>query len=149
MLAGVATMLALEAVRLKRRALVFPMREYERGRVGGHVWLVLGCAIAVVFFEQRLAVLTILGTTLVDPLIGELRGRGYARGAPAVGAVAWAAQAIVWVTLVPLDTPLVLVPVGAAFAVMAEHFDVPLLDDNLTMNLAPLFVMAGLAALLA
>jgi hypothetical protein len=141
---GVAVMLVLEALRLGRRRIVFPMREYERRRLGGHAWLVLGCALAVVFFEQRVAMLTVLGTTLVDPLIGELRGRGHARAAPFVGLVAWVGQAVAWVLLVPLDTPWLLIPVGAAVAVAAEAVDVPHIDDNFMMNIAPLVAMAAL-----
>ncbi len=146
MLGGVAVVLALEAVRLSRHSLVFPMREYERRKVGGHVWLVVGCAVAVVFFEQRFAMITILGTTLVDPLIGEVRQRGFARWAPAAGALAWAGQALVWVLVVPLAAPLALIPLGAFVAVAAEAYNVPHLDDNITMNLAPLVVMAVAAA---
>jgi len=146
-IAGMAVAVALEAVRLRRHALVFPMREYERNRVGGHVWLVAGCAVAVLLSEQRFAMVTILGTTLVDPLIGELRGRGHERLAPVAGLAAWGAQATAWVLLVPLDTPWALIPLGAVVAVAAEAVDIPHLDDNLTMNLAPLAAMTAAATL--
>lgn len=146
-LAGVAVMLVLEAVRLRRKSLVFPMRPYERSRVGAHVWLVLGCALAVVFFEQRFAMLTILGTTLGDPVIGELRLRGHPRAAPVAGFAVWVAAAVACVVLVPLDTAAVLILVGAVVAVAAEGVEVPYVDDNFAMNMAPLVVMVAFAAL--
>jgi dolichol kinase len=144
-----AAVVALEAVRLRRGRLVFPMREYERRQVGGHVWLVVGCAVAVLFFEQRFAMVAILGTTLVDPVLGELRSRGLGRIAPAVGFGAWVTQALACATLVPLDTPLALILLGGVVAVAAEALEVPRVDDNFTMNLAPLVAMSAASWLAA
>jgi len=143
--AGVLILGLLEAVRLLRGKLVFPMREYERRQIGGHFWLVLGCAVALIFFDQRFAMLTILGTTLVDPLIGELRVRGSTTLALVAGFLAWCAVAALVVAATPLSTPLYLIPVGAAAAVGAAHFKIRHLDDNFLMNLVPLAVLAGLA----
>ena len=135
----------LEGVRLWRGGLVFPMREYERRQLGGHFWLVLGCVVALLFFEQRFAMITILGTTLVDPLIGEMRGKVRPPFVLAAGFFAWLAVAIATITVAGLATPLALLPIGAAVAVAAERRKVPRVDDDFLMNVVPLVVLTALA----
>jgi dolichol kinase len=136
----------LEVVRLRRKAIFFPMREYERGQLAGHFWLAAGCVLAVVFFEERFAVITILGTTLVDPLIGELRDRAnLRRWAPAAGIVAWCVVGLLCVLLIPLSVRIPLVPVGALMAVMAEGKKVRGVDDNFLMNVVPLAGMTTIS----
>ena len=140
--AGLAVMWALEAVRLRRAALIFPMRDYERKRPGAHVFLVTGCAVAVLFFPQRYAMACILGVTLIDPLMGELRCRNLGRVTRVAGFAAWCAQAAVVAVLVPLALPLALILVGAAIAVAVEGRRWGWLDDDFTMNLAPMLALA-------
>jgi len=147
--AGVIALAVLEVLRLLKGKLVFPMREYERRQIGGHFWLVLGCAVALIFFEQRFVMLTILGTTLVDPLIGELRLRSFPRLAVVAGFLAWCAVATAAVAAASLATPFYLIPVGAAFAVGAEHRKIRYLDDNFLMNLVPLLVLTAVARVLS
>jgi dolichol kinase len=145
---GVALMAAVEAVRLRRKAIVFPMRDYERGQIAGHLWFVFGCLVALLFFPQRFAMITILGTALVDPLEGEIRGRESVRKyAEAAGFAAWCAVAFICILAVPLATPLVLVPLGAALAVLAEAKKIKLIDDNFLMNIVPLLGLTAAAAL--
>lgn len=146
-LAGVGVMAGLEAVRLRRKAIVFPMREYERGQIAGHFWLVLGCLVALLFFPQRFAMIAILGTTLADPLIGEIRAKESVRKyAEAAGFSAWCVIALSCIFLVPLPTPLLLVPLGAALAVLAESKKVKHIDDNFLMTIVPVVGLAIVAA---
>lgn len=146
--AGVAALAVLEAIRLRRKAIVFPMREYERGQLAGHFWLVLGCLVALLFFPQRFAMIAILGTTLVDPLIGELRARESIRKhAEAAGFVAWCAVAVACILAVPLAAPLVLVPLGAALAVLAEAKKIKRIDDNFLMTVVPALGLTAVAVL--
>jgi dolichol kinase len=147
-LLGLALLTAFEAYRISHGWLFFGLREYEKHWVAGYYWGAAGYVVALLFFEQRFAMVTILGTTLVDPLIGELRQAGLKRAAPAAGLGAWTAVALTCIFLVPLPTPLALVPVGAAIAVAAESTKVPRVDDNFIMNLAPLVALTATAAVL-
>jgi dolichol kinase len=146
--AGVAVMAAIEAVRLRRKAIVFPMRDYERSQIAGHLWFVFGCLVALLFFPQRFAMITILGTAFVDPLEGEIRARdSIRRYADAAGFAAWCVVAVGCILAVPLATPLVLVPLGAALAVLAEAKKVKQIDDNFLMNIVPLLGLTTVASL--
>ena len=145
---GISLLLAFEAYRIHRGWAFFGLRDYERRWLAGYFWGALGYVIALVFFEQRFAMITILGTTLIDPVLGELRGTGAKRFAPAVGFVLWCAVALTCIFLVPLTTPLAFVPIGAAVGVAAESVKVKRLDDNFVMNIAPLLCLTALAAAL-
>lgn len=146
---GMLVLTALEAVRLARGAIVFPMREYERRRLGGHYWLVLGCAVALLLFEQRFAMITILGATLVDPWIGETKKSRGSKWAIMTGFAMWCAIAAICIILVPLPTKLELVPLGAAFAVGAEAAKVRFIDDNFLMIVVPLVALTAVASALS
>jgi hypothetical protein len=145
---GISLLLAFEAYRIHRGWLFFGLRDYEKRWIAGYFWGALGYVTALVFFPERFAMLTILGTTLVDPVLGEMRATPAKRWAPAVGFASWCAVALVCIFAVGLATPLVLVPVGAAIAVGAESVKVKRLDDNLVMNIAPLLGLTALAAAL-
>jgi dolichol kinase len=146
-LLGLFVLTSFEAYRIHRGWLFFGLRDYEKRRVAGYYWGAFGYVIALLLFPQRFAMITILGTTLTDPVLGELRKRGRKRTALAAGLAVWTAIALSLVALVPLPTPVLLVPVGAALAVAAEWVKVPHLDDNFLMNLVPLVAMTALAAL--
>ena len=107
---GLALLTAFEAYRIHRGWLFFGLRDYEKKRVAGYYWGASGYVIALLLFEQRFAMITILGTTLTDPVLGELRKAGRIRAALAAGLGVWTAIALSCIFLVPLSTPLVLVP---------------------------------------
>ncbi len=147
-LIGLGLLGIFEAYRIHRGWIFFGLRDYEKKRVAGYFWGALGYVVALLFFEQQFAMITILGTTLVDPILGEMRGSKWKRFAPPTGFGAWCAVAIACVLLVPLATPLVLIPLGAAIAVGAERLEVPYVDDNVVMNVVPLLSLTALAAAL-
>lgn len=144
---GLALLTAFEAYRIHRGWLFFGLRDYEKKRVAGYYWGASGYVIALLLFEQRFAMITILGTTLTDPVLGELRKAGRIRAALAAGLGVWTAIALSCIFLVPLSTPLVLVPLGAVLAVAAEWHKLRWVDDNFLMNLVPLLALTGIAAL--
>jgi dolichol kinase len=147
-LVGLALLACFEAYRIHKGWLFFGLRDYERKRVAGYFWGAAGYVLALLFFEQRFAMIAILGTTLVDPVLGEMRNRDLKRWAPPAGFAAWCAVALACVFLVPLATPLLLVPLGAAIAVAGESLRVPFVDDNFVMNIAPLLSLTAVAAAL-
>lgn len=147
-IAGLLLLGCFEAYRIHKGWLFFGLREYEKKRPAGYFWGATGYVLALLLFEQRFAMITILGTTLVDPILGELRASDWKKMGPPAGFVAWCAVAYGCVLLVPLTTPLVLIPIGALIAVFVEAPRVPNVDDNFVMNVVPLLSLTALAAVL-
>lgn len=143
---GIFLLAGFEAYRIHRGWLFFGLRDYEKKWVAGYFWGALGYVVALLFFEQRFAMITILGTTLVDPVLGEVRHSERKKWAPAAGFAAWCAVALACIFAVGLATPLAFVPIGAAIAVGAESIKTRWVDDNLLMNLVPLLCLTALAA---
>jgi dolichol kinase len=143
---GIALILAFEAYRIHRGWVFFGLRDYEKRWIAGYFWGASGYVLALVFFEPRFAMLTILGTTLVDPVIGEVRATGRKRWASAAGFVGWCAVALACIFAAGLATPLPFVPLAAALAVAAESVKTRWVDDNLLMNIVPLLCLTALAA---
>ena len=143
---GLSILAAFEAYRIHRGWVFLGLRDYEKKRIAGYFWGASGYVLALLFFDQRFAMITILGTTLGDPVLGELRETSLKRFAPAAGFAVWCAVALLCILLVPLSTPLALVPLGAALAVGAEWIKQPYIDDNFLMNIVPLLALTALAA---
>lgn len=145
-LALAAIVSAAEAWRLHSGWSFFLFRDYESRRPAGYYWLGLGCCIALAFFPPRFAIITILGVCIVDPAIGTLRATWAKPWATAFGFALWLLLASVAVLAADLPVPLWLLTPAAAVAVVAEATRVPFLDDDLTMNLAPLCFLTAVAA---
>jgi hypothetical protein len=143
---GLTVIAVFETYRVHRGWLFLGLREYERKWVAGYFWGAAGYVLALLFFPQRFAMLAILGTTLVDPVLGEFRESSFKRWGPAVGFAVWCLIAALLILLVPLSTPWPFVPLGAALAVAAEANKIRWVDDNVMMNLVPLLGLTALAA---
>ncbi len=146
LLAGVVTV--AEAWRLKAGGSFSLFRDYEMKRPAAYYWLGLGCCIALVFFPPRFAIVTILGVCLGDPAIGLARATRHKRWAGAVGFVVWVAAAAAACFALTLPVSVGLLVLGATVAVSVEPLRLPFLDDDFTMNLAPLVAMTAAARLL-
>jgi dolichol kinase len=144
-LALAAIVSAAEAWRLHSGWTLFLFRDYESRRPAGYYWLGLGCCLALVFFPPRFAIITIPGVCIVDPIIGTLRATRFKPWASAVGFALWLLLATATVFAAGLPVPLVLLPLAAAVAVGAEATRLPYLDDDLSMNLAPLCFLTAAA----
>jgi hypothetical protein len=145
-LIGLALLACFEAYRIHKGWIFFGLRDYEAKRPAGYFWGATGYVLALLLFEERFAMITILGTTLVDPILGELRTSPWKKWGPPVGFGAWCAVAATCVVVVPLATPWALIPVGAALAVAAERPRQSYIDDNFVMNVVPLLCLTALAA---
>ncbi len=143
---GLSLLAAFEAYRIHRGWQFLGLRDYEKTHIAGYFWGASGYVLALLFFDQRFAMITILGTTLGDPVLGELRQTRFKQAAPAAGFAVWCAVAAACILVVPLSTPWALVPVGAALAVIAEGAKQPYIDDNFLMNIVPLLAFTALAA---
>jgi dolichol kinase len=110
----------LELARIRRGWTFSLFREYERHRPAAYFWIGMGCCLAVVFFPQRFAVLTICGVAFVDPLINTLRPRVGRARAGAAGAAAWTLLAAAIVAVAGLATPWWMLPRGGVAAAAGE-----------------------------
>lgn len=136
---------ALEALRLAGRVrseALFGLREYERRRLGAYVYFGVAALLLLRFAPQSIAVPCIVGMAVLDPAHAWLRedlklGNG---AAFAVGA----ALATVLFAFAGWGLPFAL-GAGVAMA-LAEVVDLPYLDDDLLMGLAPAALLAALAA---
>lgn len=146
LLAAVVT--AAEAWRLKAGWSYSLFRDYEMKRPAAYYWLGLGCCIALVFFPPRFAILTILGVCLADPAIGIVRATRHRRWAAAAGFAVWSLTAIAACFVLALPVAVGLLVLGATVAVAVEPIRLPYLDDDFTVNMAPLVAMTAAARLL-
>jgi dolichol kinase len=141
LLAALAMVIVLEIARHTVGVDLPTLREHEEHRVASYTWFAIGLVVAVLLFPRPIAVAAVLGTALVDPLIGELRlsparRRWYPAGAGAVYAgLALASFAFVgrWATLPSVAMAVVMTIV----ALLVESPKLAWLDDDLTMTLVP------------
>ena len=151
LLAALAAVLVLEALRHTVGLELPTIRPYESHRVGSFAFYAVALVLAVLLFPLPIAAAIVLGTALVDPLAGELRIAGRFPGAyPAVPLVAYSVLA--WTGLAVIGSWPALPSAGLAvlaapIAVVAEGRKIPWVDDDLAMTLVPGLVLYVLGAL--
>jgi dolichol kinase len=144
---ALGAIVAVEALRLGAHLELPTIREREEGRVASYVFFATGLVLAVLVFPIPVAVAVALGTSFVDPLIGELRlrpwaGAGTLWGVPVAVYAALAAPSF-W--LLGHWNPFVaLAAAGMAglVAVGVERPRLPGYDDDLAMTLVPGLLLA-------
>lgn len=153
LLAGLAGVLALEALRLARLLEIPTIRPYELARPASYAFYAVAIVVAILVFPEPIAVVVVLGTAGIDPLIGELRlaPRLARRWYPAGPIVAYAAVALTGLGLVgrwAAAPALVGAAIAAVIAVAAERPKIGGVDDDLVMTLAPAAALVAVALLL-
>ncbi|HEV2166748.1 MAG TPA: hypothetical protein VGS23_07245, partial [Thermoplasmata archaeon] len=94
LLLALLMVLLLDALRLRGHVELPTIRPFERSRLASFAYFAIGLVLAVLLFPEAIAVAVVLGTALVDPLIGELRLSESARRAyPSVPLLAYGAIA--------------------------------------------------------
>ncbi|MGA7923658.1 MAG: hypothetical protein WCA77_06750 [Thermoplasmata archaeon] len=140
-LLALAAVFVLEFLRHTAGLELPTLRSYESHRVGSYVFYAVALVIAVLAFPRPIATVVILGSALVDPLVGELRLRpDRRRFLPHVPVIVYAvlgASALVFAFGWALVPALVLVVFLGAVAVLVEEPRIPWLDDDLIMTLVP------------
>ncbi|HYK93147.1 MAG TPA: hypothetical protein VEY07_03790 [Thermoplasmata archaeon] len=140
--------LGVEFVRLLGGIEVPTIRDYEARRVASYAWFAVALVVAVLVFPEAVAVPVVLGTALVDPLIGELRRAGgrFARAYPAVPIAVYAGLAVVplwvagWGPLRSGGGALI----AALIAVAVERPKISEVDDDLAMTVLPAIVLSAI-----
>lgn len=141
LLTGLAVVLALEVARHSVGLQLPTIRAHEEHRIASYTWFAVGLVVAVLFFPLVVAAVVVLGTAIVDPLIGELRisARGR-RFYPAVPAVVYAGMALAVFVGVGHWHAVPALGAAAGLAVLAlavESPKRPWLDDDITMTVVP------------
>jgi hypothetical protein len=146
--AGLAGVLVIEAVRLVGRVEVPTLRDYERSRIASYAWYGVALVAAIVLFPEPVAVSVVLGTAVVDPLVGELRRRptAYRWAYPALPVGVYAALAGLVLAAAGWDpTRLAAGAVVAALvAVAVERPKLAYVDDDLAMTVLPAVALAAI-----
>ena len=133
----------VEIVRLRMGFVVFGQRDYESEQISAFFWggfsvcLVLIISPEVGIQNSAFGFPLILGLTLIDPLMGELRRANWSTRNVIV--IAYIGTISIWIFChYILDTPLFIAPFIAAIVVASEWPRLTWIDDNATMLLIPL-----------
>ncbi|MCI4350964.1 MAG: hypothetical protein L3K15_05570 [Thermoplasmata archaeon] len=149
LLLALAAVLVLELLRHVAHAELPTIRPHEQRWVASFAFYAVALVAAVVLFPAPIATVVVLGTSLVDPLIGELRVRHASAptrlGLPLVAYFGFgvAGFAVAW--HVPLTVAVPAAGVAAWTAVLVESPRIRGVDDDLAMTLVPAIVLAILA----
>lgn len=137
------TFLLIEIVRLRMGFVVFGQRDYESEQISAFFWggssvcLVLILSPEVGIQNSAFGFPLILGLTLIDPLMGELRRANWSTKHVII--IAYIGTILIWISChYFLDTPLFIAPFIAAIVVASEWPRLTWIDDNATMLLIPL-----------
>ena len=142
-----AVLLVVEGFRWRGQVELPTIRPHERARMASYAYYGIALVLATLAFPEAVAVTVIVGSALIDPLLGELRLRPLGGAAVAiVGGIAYVALAVVCLhalTDLPLTTELGLGLLGAMLAVLVEGPGSVLpLDDDFAMVIVPGIVLA-------
>jgi hypothetical protein len=148
LLAALAAVLFLECLRHVAALELPTIRPYEQGRIASFAFFAIALVLAVLLFPIPVAAAVVLGTSLVDPLAGELRAarvRPLAQwGIPIAAYFALAGVGLALVGRWPLGLSLGIAFVAAPIAIAVERPKGRWLDDDLLMTLVPAVVMYGI-----
>lgn len=150
LLVGLAVVLGLEGLRLAGVIEIPTIRHYETDRPASYAFYAVAIVAAILVFPEPIAVVAVLGTAAVDPLIGELRlaTRRAAAWYPGGPIALYGALALVGLLLVgrwAVAPSLVGAAVAAVIAVAVERPKIGGVDDDLAMTLAPAVALVAVA----
>ena len=133
--------LIAEGIRLRLGITVFGQRDYEAEQVSALAWGAIGVGFVFLLVpHEAYAYPLILSLAFGDPLMGELRRKGFE--SKAVMQFATAALLMIWLASWHfLGTPLWMAIILAPIAMISEWPRLRHIDDNATMVLIPLAVV--------
>lgn len=136
-----------EVIRLRIGIVVFGQREYESTQPSAFFWGGTSVCLTLLIAPEEgmngaaYGLPLILGLTLVDPILGELRRANVST--EKVILCGYLSTLAIWIFCAYfVGTPYIIVPFVSALVVASEWPRLPWIDDNATMLLIPLgFVM--------
>ncbi|MCI4326188.1 MAG: hypothetical protein L3K16_00910 [Thermoplasmata archaeon] len=148
LLAALEMILVLEFLRHVRGWEMPTIRPYEKDRIASYAWYGIALTAALLLFPRPVAAAVIVGTALVDPLLGELRLRAatpVGSLAPGIGIYAVVAAAAFMIFGGWRGLPVVEFAILAAvLAVLVEWPTWGTVDDDLAMTLVPGAVLTAI-----
>jgi dolichol kinase len=149
LLAGAAIVGTLETARLTFEFRLPGLRPYEERRVASYAWAAAGVLAALWLLPEDIASASIVGMAFTDPLIGELRSRGFGDwhsvSLPFAVCVLSCASMYLLFAYRGLSELVVLSAVGALAAVGVERWKNHVLDDDFLMIVVPGAIASALA----
>jgi hypothetical protein len=151
-LIGLALVLVLEVLRWTINVELPTIRSYEKKRVASYTFYAVALVAAVLLFPLPVALVVVLGTAFVDPLIGELRLSSRWRTTypwlPGAVYVLFGTTTLVLITHWPAFAAVSFAGIAAVIALAVERPKIPELDDDLAMTLVPALILFGLTLFL-
>ena len=148
-IAALVALLVVDGLRLAGRLEVPEIRPHERVRLASYSYFGIAIMVSLVLFPEPIAFAVILGTAIVDPIIGESRGTpagaAFYPVLPFVVYFALATVSLVGVGHASLLTASLFAAVAGAVAIASERPQWTYLDDDLMMTVIPGLVLLGLA----
>ncbi len=145
---GWAGLLVVEVLRLVLGLEFLGLRDYERWQLSAYFWGGTAFLLGLLFFPPPFVAVGLIGMAWVDPLCGWTRRKG---GYPYLPIVVYTIVAFttLWLTAGrPLEHVLVLVVVATALAIAVEYPSLTWIDDDFTMQFAPMLGLTLTAVLL-
>ena len=142
LLLALGAVLVMEALRLRAGLELPTIRPWERNRVASYAYYAVALVIAVLAFPKAVAFAVVVGTALIDPLIGELRlrpaiGRRWLWGLPLALYAVIALSSFLVVGGWGIAPAFAAAAGAGAIAIAVERPKLPYYDDDMAMTLAP------------
>ena len=151
LLLALTVVLVLEVLRHAVGLELPTLRPYEKQRIGSYVFYAIALTGAILLFPRPIAFAVVLGTSLVDPLAGELRAsRRYPRLYPGLPLVTYALLAFAGLAVGggwPIGVSAGLAVLAAAVAIAVERPKLAWVDDDLAMTFVPALVLYAVGVL--
>ncbi len=148
LLIGLGLVLVLECLRWLAGVELPTIRPYEKARIASYTFYAVALVVAVLLFPLPVALVVVLGTAFVDPLVGELRASSRWRTSypwvPGAVYVLLGAGALVGVTHWAPFAAVLAAGIAGVLALLVERTKIPQIDDDLAMTLVPGLVLVGL-----
>ena len=135
--------IGIEVARFKKNVEILGLRDYEKNRIAGFVWFASGACLLLAVYELDLApqsfvIGTIIMAAYTDPVIGEANQRYDEKWGVILGL---GCSFIIYQLVIGVFFYAI---IGSIVAVIAERPKIKWFDDDLAMQIIPIFVMCFL-----
>jgi len=135
--------IGIEVARFQKNVEILGLRDYEKNRIAGFVWFASGACLLLAVYELDLApqsfvIGTIIMAAYTDPLIGEANQRYDEKWGLILGL---GCSFIIYQLVIGVFFYAI---IGSIVAVIAERPKIKWFDDDLAMQIIPIFVMCFL-----